>query len=521
MFQPIKFTYNPPKTIPAAPAALRSAEEREAVAVAVSGSVPKTRVQSLMAQAAVLSETSKYLQQVIKETAAATVVPVDPARQPEVAQALQRIYGEVPAGISVAMYDNVLDTYMAAQQAEISMRGLDSGLKILPVQVADLQTVINEYEQQVVKRGDFEANATVLLNQLKGDDVILDQIHLGLKDYGPPEQIQAGASPDVSEDLHDDVKQRLDAWQTYYSVTHAIVTEVDSIYDDIYEITQKYFYQPIDLLLKLVAALSALKGLFHKPKLGDIRASLVWLVYPRLISEVTKYTFLLDRLISKAVDPVFQVLGSVDSLFAQVCKVASDAAYLIGKGNFKGLRQEIGYAWDPSKAKQAKRAVSELDKLSKGFASFQGHIGQAVQTARIKRERTKRSMLKLLDRRLIGTADRLETLESLRSAESAITILQAMASEADRMAPGNHFSQQLNQPLGSFGRQIGEIQGGTGSLSNIIGNVEQGANLSISLQANNKAVVTKKKKPTLKPPPPVVEQALADNLPERDDNGNE
>jgi hypothetical protein len=534
VFKPIQFTFNPPKTVPFTTAVSSGT-------VATDQAAQKPLAQDLVDQISLLDETSSYLQQSILHGADGVVIPVDPTRKPDVASALERIYGQTPAGISAAMYSNLLDTQMAVTRAEIQMKGMDTGLKVNPVQKADVLTAINEYEQQAVESGDFQANVSLLLNQLKGDQVIFQNMKEGLSEYHAPRkpiiapESQSSDSDtqqlDVSPDIHQSVKQRLDGWQTYYSVTHEIVNGVDSVYNDLVDIMNTYFYQPIDLLLKLVAAVSGLKSLLVKPKLQDLRASLVWLVYPRLISEVSKYTFLMDRYVQKATDPVFNILGSVNRLFGQACKSAADVAYMVGKGNFSGLRQQIGYQWNPAAQRRrdelTKKAggklpsdselVKEIDALSAGFASFQGHIAKAVQTAKSKRDRTTRSMMKLLDCRLLGTSDRLELVQTLRTVQSIINILNSMAQEMNRISPGTAPNNILGEQIPGVGHVLGEVQGNNGSLGSVISGMEQGSGLSISLQADNKVKVSKTK---LAPPPSTaVAKALADHLPERSING--
>jgi hypothetical protein len=243
--------------------------------------------------------------------------------------------------------------------------------------------------------------------------------------------------------------------------------------------------------------------MFHKPKLSEIRASAIWLIYPRLIAEASSFSFSLDQLVQKAVNPVFLVMNSLDALIGKATSVGRDAvrtvqtientvqkadatrasmaktkdaaAYLMSKGDCTQLTGVISQdITGGRKPKLDLKMMQAFDALPKAMAVVRGQVNWSIQKTQAKFQKLQKSTLKLIDRRLASGGDRVETLCTLRSLDASLSALQSISVELQRMKSANDYGRQLEQALSTADR------------SSVFGNVssalQQGASISASLQ---------------------------------------
>jgi hypothetical protein len=527
-FDPISFVYQPPPTLPLSSAVLTATPATAASTSALGADglpVAGTSARQIMGRLSDLSDTAAYLAQIIGERTASLAVVVDPALNPDVAQALGRIYsGNVPPGVSVAMYGHLVTAEMSMLRADIALAAAttSSQYQVSPLSRGDVQTVINHFESTLTDSNDFLSQLPPLIRGLAGEQVAFDNLQSAFAQYpGASGAVPASASnpvinsslvanstmagatqspglqaslsastdatADVSPALAAGVNQRLDVWQTYYAKTYDLTAGIDSAYADVQSINNKFIVQPVNLLLKVVAMLGVLLALFHKTSLDSIRKSIVWMVLPRLMSEVGLYATVLDRLVQKAVSPALQVINSLGQLFSQVARDVTQVAWLVDGGLTGAVRQQITGSTQKSSPPPA--VIRDLNAAPYALKQVTANVSWAVNQVRTQSMLVQQSMFRIMDRSLGGSGNRLEALQSMRSITSLITICNSIISQLNTMTSG-----ALGQQPSQTGSQIGTV----------VNSINQTGQQSMALSGNNLVLVG----PSLSAPSPNVQTLL-------------
>lgn len=194
-FTPIEWKYNPPKTLAPAP-------PMPAVATP---SAETSRAAALIARVRDLREASVYLQGLILERSKNIGILVDP-QDTDLVLALERLYGELPPGVSVDMYNYLLDAQAGIARTEVALAETGSSNQIDAVQKADLQLITDRFESALIEEGSFPSALPLLLPQLKNDAMIFDHLESGLGEYPVLQGFQSGdrsSTTDVPVDVFD------------------------------------------------------------------------------------------------------------------------------------------------------------------------------------------------------------------------------------------------------------------------------------------------------------------------------
>jgi hypothetical protein len=518
-FRPFKWIFNPPKTVPPVPAPppLPSAP------------APRdSRAARLIGRLGELRETARYLEGLIVERTRNMGVQFDLSADPELAMALERIYGEAPEGVSIEMYNHLLDAQVGTVRAEIALGESEGPWLVDPVQKADLQRVNDAVENALVEEGSFEHQLPLLLRPLKNDRVIFDNLEEGLGQYpilkafqssdavtvevepgtfddqalgdtlsyevprhddngdialpvskndddnrklvsrvvasiqqeqAPPldpdlpEQDPADVDPDTDANLED----RFDLWEAYYENTLDLASQVDSAYRDVHNFAQAYLYRPLAELEYVLKMLAALKVFFHKPKLKDLRAGLASFIMPRLVSEIAKFNFMVDRAVQAAVMPVEQLIRSLGRLFGEIQKDGNYIAYLALQNGFTGMvRSHITGKYQMPEP----REIEKLDTIPAGLAALGSKLSWGLREMTMQRDYVEASMVKALDSKLAGDGDRLEVMQSLRSIDALVNITKGYLEVGYRnvgygMSGGSGPIEDIERRVDQFVRQNG------------------------------------------------------------------
>ena len=435
-FQPFEWTYTPPETLaPAPPTAYHPAN-----ASVLTGGAPATasRAAQLIARLDALNATAKYLESAILARGAGIGITLDLNNQPELVLALSRLYGEVPDGISVAMYGHLLDALVGTQRVAIAIDETQSDKVVDPVQMADLVAVTGAFEKTMTENGSFDHQLPLLLKTLKGDRLAFDNLTEGLQQYPvmqpapavtaaadnfSPVLDAAGPAIDVHPDTTTNLNGRLDVFETYYNAVNGLAGQLDSVTMDIASIAQAYVLRPLSELVTAISMLKALKAFFTKPSLGKITGIMDAIILPRLIAQVSKFNFLMDQALQKAISPVQNLINSLGSTIATASRMPKQVSYLVsgmksgpcGSGNFTGgLNSHIS----GSSKSLASSVSSKLDQMSIGVAKLGGYLSWGSMEMQRKRDYLEMSTMRILDRKLDKDGNHLETLQALSAIES-------------------------------------------------------------------------------------------------------
>ena len=539
-FRKISFQYTPPPTAQPQPLDKPVAQRN----LPVVPDVRSSRAAKMIGRIDVLKATGRYLQDLIRARAAGIGIELNFNAAPDLAMALSRLYASEapPPGITLEMYNNLLDAELGVMRAEMALADSNSPLMVQPLQKADLMQVTAAFEDALADTGMFRHQLPLLLRELKGDDIVFDSLRDGLQEYPilsgseyqpvpetaaavtnpdedwyvPPDQdlndlvdtkkldkdilktlkdpfntympevqraavvTETGAydsddwlSPldsvllDISEDAAAEVEARLDQYERNFGFMYNLATDIDQAYEYIHSIANTFLYQPLEKLILVLSTLRALKALFHKPKLAEIKGLIAMIIMPRLIGEVTRFNFLMDRILQRITDPVQTVLNSMNRLFGEISRVGNDVAYLTAQGGLTGIvRSQIsGKQQMPTPAR-----IKELDAIPKGTAFLGGKLSWALQQTRRQAQTIENSMLKAVDRRLQASGDRLEIMEQLRSIDSLVDILKSLILERQRGATQNSNQSGSTSSVAALGGLVNNLKTNSGTSFSLQGN---------------------------------------------------
>jgi len=483
-FQPYQWTYTPPPTVTPVPAA--QVPTPASILTTVS-SPASSRAAQLISRLSDLNATAKYLEQAILARASSIGVTFDMDNEPELVLALKRLYGTLPTGISIAMYNHLLDALVGTQRAAVVIDKLQSSKVVDPIQVADLLTTTGSVEQTLHQDGSYESQLPTLLKTLKGDRLIFDNVTSSLSQYpvmqpGTPvtsgqstgagttyspalnntstvsaaQAAAASSTPvDVDPDTVTNLNERLDAFENNYNATNTMVTATEPVLTDINSIAQSYLARPLQELAMVLSLLSSLKAFFSKPSLSKITGIMETLILPRLIAQVSAFNFLLDQAVQKAMSPAQNLINSLGSLFAQVSQSTSQIAALVSS-NTQLTGKLAGQITGTSKPSLTASQTQALSALPVGLAKLSGNLSFAMNEATAKRNYTETSMMRILDRKLDQDGDRLEIMQNLSSIDALVAITQSFLNTKSQNgvpygSPPAAIQQAVSQSLNSAG----------------------------------------------------------------------
>jgi len=476
-FEPIKWIYTPPPTItPAAqPVSVPSVSSLSSAAAPAS-----SRAAQLISRLSDLSATAKYLEAIILARTAGTGVTFDMQNEPELVLALNRIYGTLPAGISIAMYGHMLDTLAGTQRALVVIDRMKSSKQPDPIQTADLLTATGKVEDALCEDGSFEHQLPSLLKTLKGDRLLFDNLSDSLHQYPvmtPAPGAGSGYSPalnntgsgtaqtsaasvttqpiDVDPDTATNLNERLDVYENYYNATNDMVTSINSVMTDINSIAQAYIARPLQELAMVLSTLIALKAFFSKPSLKKLKGIMEALILPRLIAQVSAFNFLLDRAVQKAVSPAMNLINSLGLAMAEVSQTSSQIAYLVNE-DVQLTGKLTGQITGPTKPVLTNQQKQILNTLPVGLAKLGGCLSWGMSELTQKKAYVEMSAMRILDRKLDGAGDQLEIMQSLSSIDSLVAITQSFLNiksqnGAPYGSPPPAVQQAVSQSLNSSG----------------------------------------------------------------------
>ena len=451
-FSKIQFSYTPPPTVqPRAGAAATPAPAPPASLAA--GSLAA----GLLDRVAALKAAGQYLQSLALAKSQGIGIVVNPDSDPTLGMALTRLYSkpQPPAGMTVDMYNNLLDTEMAVMRADMALAGSPSLLQVSPAQKADLLVANQRFEDSLVATGASPYQTPLLLRQLKGNDIMLDGIKTALQGYPVLSGSEYAAVPgnpttsptsgsidttgwlnvidkpvmDINSATAAAIDARLDSLQKQYGAIYGLCAGIDKVTQNITDIATQFLDKDLQDLIMIVSMISGLKMLFHKPKLTELKGVAGMLLLPRLIAEAAVFNSLMDRVLQSVTAPAQAMLNSLNRLTGEVASVGNEVAYLTAQGGLTGL---IGKHISGSKEQPAPQRIKDLDAIPKAMGMLTGYLNWGIQETRSRAFEIEGSFFKAMDRRLQGTGGQLDVMDSLRSIDALIGVLQSLIQAKQR-----------------------------------------------------------------------------------------
>lgn len=470
-FEPIQFTYTPPATVESVvPAAvgIRTAVagnplDPETIAVA-------SNAAQLLNTVADLKASSQYLQSLIQAVCSSMGILLNFAGDPELSESLQRIYGSPtpPAGISVAMYANLVAAEFGILRTDIVLANSNSSLQASPYQRADLQRATKTFEDAMCTTGDFANQLPLLLRELQGNDLMYDSLTQALQGYGilqgssyaaQPASVQPAAGDyvnsqasnpfdlsalggvagttapprlDVSAELTATLGTRLKTQTSIYGQMYNVVASVtgtlSAINADLTLMNQVITAKAlaaVDTVMALIAACKGLQALFHKPSLAGIKDTLTMMLIPRLVAELSPMTCLLDRMVQRITAPVTALLQQADGAIAALAGIEHNLAYLVEPSGLTGvIRNRIEKKPAAPAVHDNQQIKDALTDTDQGIRHLIGYTQWGVNEINAKSQQIRKTLMQAMDRAQQGSQDRLATLISLKQLANVMGVVE-------------------------------------------------------------------------------------------------
>jgi hypothetical protein len=456
-FEPWQFQYVPPPTV-ATPAGIVTPPQEVAPAVTKPTSKGYTQAGQFAQQLQDLRDTNQYLQQVVLNRCSKVTVTLN-TNDPTVAQALNTIYGQTPpSAITAQMYSNLLDAQFTAMQTDMALAGTD--LQLNKFEQGAVATLVSAVQDSMVDSGDFDTALPLLLQNLKGDDMVFSNMQTALQTY--PAYMTAGQAPpdpgspappitmsniDVGPDTAQVLSTGLAGFPPVYASIYQLATTTSQVVADTQRVLALYVMQPLAMVLQMVALYKGMMAMMHKPRLKGLLKGLTAMVFVMLMAQFAGMVMLLDKFIQAVIAPLMQMVGVIMQMLSTVQGVtnsinrsvhalsgaakATKAAFT--SGGLEGMSQaytcnmphNAGMNKPPSAFAVQNVKIPGFGALNQGLLSMITHIQWGLTWIFKKQKQYLEKLNKLLKRRLMDTGAMIDLLCSMREINGLISLANA------------------------------------------------------------------------------------------------
>jgi hypothetical protein len=496
-FEPIKFKFIPPPTLPSQ-AQLAPSLTQTGTAPAVSNEFGSSQAAASNAAALVtrlsdLISTAAYLMQTIQSLVKGLGVQFDLSANPDLGRALARIYNtnSPPTSMDMIMYINLLEMDINFLRFDL-LNPPDSAVQIQPLQRADIGLAAKSFENSLISSGVYNQTLPILLRSLAGDQVVFDSMTDALMKYPilsvpqlTPAQLASSSTPtdsssralngsivDVGSDLNDTLNTALDQWQSSYAGIYHVVASPDPTETALPSVVATLSSQPSSDLTRLMTMLQNLLGSQHQPALQQEHDSADNLIVPRLLSDVTGHGANLDYMNQVAVGPSNNFGGSMGTLMSALASI--NLGSILGIGLTGTVAKSAGgFSPPPKTAAQA----AALAGLPEGLQLLGANTAWSQNESKRQKALIQASIQRLSLRKVTNQGDQTELLTSMKSLSSSIGIIQSLLQSGANtpQAKGNTTSLNTGTTtpsvgLQSFGTLISSLPSQSGSSYALDGN---------------------------------------------------
>lgn len=497
-FEPIKFVYTPPPTIPPL-AVFAPTVNPVGTAVSVSTEFGSTAAANSNAAALVtrlknLSATSAYLQSAILSLVPTLGVNFDLAANPDLGRALAQVYNtnEPPSAMNMPMYTQLLSADISFQQFDILNPPLGSSVQIQPLQRANVSLITKTFENTLIKSGQYDQTLPVLLRSLSGDQTVFTAMTAAISGYPilavpqlTPAQLATsqtptgtssrdlnGASTDVSDSLAGTLNAVLDQWTNSYAGIYQVVATPDPTETALPSVVATLSSQPSSDLTRLSTMLTNLIATEQQPAIQNAHDSVDNLIVPRLLSDVTSHATNLDYMMQIAVTPSASFTSLLGGVMATLSSINPGSILNVGLTGSVGVAAG-GFNPPPLTPAQSQTVAG----LPEGLQILGANISWAQSSATNQSALIQSSIQRLGLRRMTNQGNTTEFLTSLKSLSSSVGIINALLQSGANTPASSGNSTSLNTgtvspntSLQSFGTLISSLPSQSGSSYALDGN---------------------------------------------------
>lgn len=459
-FQPFTFTYDPPPTVESNATVLPvltntgSSSNISSPYSTIPTLVPSTSVAAgLIATFNNLAETSAYLQSIIAQLSNTLVIPINIATNPEVAQAATTIYGSVPSGISIAMYNNLLNADINIQLTNAGL-GLNSSSQVNQVQAAAVTTLLNSVDSALTNSVTYSSQLPLLLRGLQTQAAIFSTLATNLTLY-PAQAVNAtpntsstavitASTIDVSPTVAATLTNFANDFSSAYAGIYTVACTNGSVADDLNNVLNTLINQPLADIVRIVGLVNAATGLVFKESFNSLTKDIGNFVYLSLVTDASTMVFSTDVLNQMATTPFSNITGSLGSVLSSVQQINS-AIGTLPAGSALGGMSKIsacgctGNSATPTttmninvsgtNSSLASSINSQIAALTPGVTSIGTLLNWSQNKITAKSNKTLENFQKVLGKLSANIAANTNLLCSLKSAEQLVTVATSISQQ--------------------------------------------------------------------------------------------
>ena len=479
-FKPFSFTYTPPKTVstPVDNTIINSAIP----SINTSSSKNTSSAQKLIDKANLLLETNLYLQQIILEKSQGLGITLDSSINVEVGQSFSALYPSlpIPSIITINMYNRILDAEMGIMQINSGL-GINNSLEVSGIESGAVSQINNFIENSLCNSGEFSSSLPLLLGNLKGDAVILNNLTASISTYpvvnvplsntlNPVDSnlIQMSGQ-DVSPDLANSIDESLSSIQSSYSSVYQLTAGTGVVDQNINTVINSCVNEPTPNLIRMVGALTNLLGSNHTPSLSKLTGDLTSLVFVQLISEATGFQTLSDRFIQSAISPLKGITSGIGKVMSSLNSLEQASVKTSGiQGTFSqtsGSLQGMSLAYNnglPTSSKTTALPTS-VGNINPGLLSIASHINLSITSSNRNNSTLTISFKKLLNRKTSIMNDMIGVLASLKDVNSTINVAKSVISYKQSGSSNSTGTNNIINPVQAVGQLLTSSKSSSGA----------------------------------------------------------
>lgn len=496
-FDPIKFKFTPPPTIPSQ-AVISPTTNTLGIVIPVSNEfgssiAASSKAAAIVTRLADLNATAAYLQAALISLVKTLGVAFDLSANPDLGRALARIYNATspPTSMDISMYISLLEADINFLRFDL-LNPSDSAVQIQPLQRADVGLAAKAFENSLIASGLYNQTLPVLLRTLAGDQVIFDSIDQVMRQYPilsigqlTPAQLAASGSPsgsssrslngssvDVSDEFAGLLNGLLDQWEKGYAGVYTVVASPDPTETALPVVVATLSTQPSADLARLMTMLQNLVAFQHQTSIQQSHDSVDNLVLPRLLSDTIGHAGNMDYMHQVAVGPASNFGGGLGGLMTTLASV--NPGSILGSG-LTGAVSKASGGFNAPPLTQTQQAT--LSGIPEGLQILGANTAWATNEAKRQNTFIQTSIQRLGFRRISNQGNHTELLTSLKSISSSIGIIKSILQSGANTpkASGNTTSLNTNVVapavgLQSFGTLVNSLKSQSGSSFALDGN---------------------------------------------------
>lgn len=484
-FKKIEFNYIPPPTVQAT-AVLSTVPvvvSESSVSQFGSRAADNSNAADISTRLSRLNSTASYLQDVLKSLTPNLGVNFNLNNNPELGRALSRIYNTStpPESMDLDMYLELLHTDLDFTRFDL-LNGNDSTIQANPIQRTDVQLATKAFEDSLLSTGNYKQTTPILFRSLQGDQLIFEQLGQSIQTFPILSKPQISTlestannststvtdSMDLSSDSHAMLSPVLDKWGQSYAATYKMLVTPDPVETALPGVVGSLNGLNISNILQIKVLLESLVSLVHIASLKQVYNSSDNIILPRMLSDVGSHAFNMDFMKQIGSGIKNTVTGGFSTILSKLESI--NIGQVIGLGLTPVVSVAAG---GYLKNIPTNEQVALLSNVSAGIKLFAANVKWSNNEMARQSDFTSQSIQRLGIRKVKNQGDQVELLNSMKSINSSVNILQSIVDTSNTQVTSAdsviHPDTSFHAGLQSFNTLVGSVKSPSNSSYSVDG----------------------------------------------------